>query len=176
MAAETSIPATLTPTTHGPPATVASSTSGVPGGPLEFSDGRFLGIRQGSLLADASAVLGVEPIRLSEADLTGADAGCTQTPDVWVIQNAGLTLYFEELDGINSTLTNWTYEGGPVAGFDELVAPHDIHIGDTRSDVTAAYTNFDDLHSVIDVYQPFPLRFALDGDTITWFGVIDCGD
>ena len=75
---------------------------------------------------------------------------------------------------ITTTVINWTYYGGPVAGRAELVAPNDIRVGDRRQDLVTAYTDFQDFGDEIDVYQPAPLRFGLEGGTIKWFGVIDC--
>jgi hypothetical protein len=150
-----------------------TATSSPPGGRLDFIDGRFLGIRQGTLLADATEVLGVEPVQASSLDPATLRA-CLSTADAWVVRTGGLTLVFEEVEGVGALLTNWTYEGGPIAGYDELYAPHDLRIGDTRHDLTTAFPDSSEHGDAIDIYQPFLLRFGLDGDTIAWFGVIDC--
>jgi hypothetical protein len=70
-------------------------------------------------------------------------------------------------------LTNWSYVGGPVAGFTEMVAPGGIRIGETRDQLVEAYPEHADYGDEIDVSSPF-LEFILDGDAIMRFGVIEC--
>jgi hypothetical protein len=141
---------------------------------LEFVDGKFLGIAQGSRLPDVVLILGITPVRVSELDPADVPFACTGTDDPSVIRTGGLALVFEDVAADTSVLTNWTYSGGPIAGYEELVAPNGVKVGDTRQDLTTAYTDFQDFGDVIDVYQPVHLRFAFEGDTIKWFGIIDC--
>jgi hypothetical protein len=139
-------------------------------------DGRFLGAAQGALLADVAVAFGLTPARSSEIDPLG-ELGCTGTEDPWVIQSGGLTMVFEDWEGSAHTamLTNWSYAGGPVAGFTEMVAPRGIRVGSTRQDVAAAYPEAVDLdREYIYVYEPVNMRFRLTGDTVEWFGVVDC--
>ena len=156
-------------------ATVSSTTTlSSTRGPLEFVDGKFLGIRQGSLLADAAAALGVTPVPISGLDQSEPVYACTGTPDPWVIRTGGLTLVFESSAPEPKFLTNWRYIGGPVASFTEMVAPNDMRIGDTRAKLEAAYPGFTDLVDEIDVSTPMSLRFGVENDTVNWFGIIDC--
>lgn len=101
---------------------------------------------------------------------------CTNTPEPWVIRTGGLTLVFENPDGSSedhASLTNWRYIGGPVAGITEMVAPHDIRIGDTRDKVEAANPDFTDYVDELWVSNPF-LRFGVPNGVVEWFGIIDC--
>jgi hypothetical protein len=142
---------------------------------LEFVDGTFVGIRQGSLLTDAVTALGVEPVPLSEVDLAEPVYACTGTADPWVIRSGGLTLVFERpTPSDDFRLTNWRYIGGPVAGFTEMVAPFDIRIGDPRSKLEAANPGFADYVDEIDVGDPFYLRYGVENNIVNWFGIIDC--
>ena len=92
----------------------------------------------------------------------------------WSIRTGGLTLVFEGQSEASSALTNWTYSGGPVAGFTELVAPNGIRIGDNRADVAAAHPGATDLGDEVAVASPVVLRFAMDEDVVESFGIIDC--
>ena len=158
-------PPTLTSPTEAPPTTT---------GPLEFVDGTFVGIRQGSLLTDAVTALGVEPMTVSEAELAGPVYACTGTADPWVIRSGGLTLVFERWTPSDDyVLTNWRYIGGPVAGFTEMVGPGDIRIGDTRGKVEEAFPDFTDLGDELMVSSPVQ-RFGLVDNIVDWFGPIDC--
>ena len=161
--------ATTAPTTAVPVTTIASDA-----GPLEFVDGKLLGIAQGTELAFATAALGVTPVRLNDVEFDPPVIGCTGTPDPWVIRTGGLTLVFESLPGEEPILSNWTYTGGPVAGFTEIIAPNGIRIGDPRSAVEAANPGFLDLIDQIDVNEPFYLRYDVENDVVNWFGIVDC--
>jgi hypothetical protein len=141
---------------------------------LEFVDGKFLGIAQGSPLTFAAEVLGVTPVPLVGAVLDPPVRACTGTPDPWVIRTGGLTLVFEGSSAESAFLTNWTYTGGPVAVFTEMLAPADIRIGDTRDQLEAAYPGFTDYGDEIDVSAPLYLRFGVENNTVSWFGIIDC--
>lgn len=169
-------PPTSATTTQTAEVATSSSTPPASAARFDFVDGRFVGTGPSTLFADATAVLGVEPVRMSEVDLADRVRPCTGTADPWVVQTGGLTLYFEEFEGSGATLTNWTYDGGPIEGVGELVAPNDVRIGDTRQDLMVAHTELQDFGDQVLVNQPVPLRFGLDGDTITWFGVIDCAE
>lgn len=143
-------------------------------GPLEFVDGTFLDIRQGSLLTDVVAVLGVGTMMLSEAERAQPVYACTGTADPRVIRSGGLTLVFERWTPSDDyVLTNWRYIGGPVAGFTEMVGPGNIRIGDTRDKVEAAFPDFTDLGDEISVGSPVQ-RFGLVDNIVDWFGPIDC--
>jgi hypothetical protein len=182
---ETAVPTTPVSTSTAP--TVPASTSTVPAstlpastvpdtvapGPLEFVDGTFLGISQGTLMTDAAAALSASPVALSDLDPSVTVFACTGTPDPAVIQSGGLTLVFESWEGTPAVLTNWMYVGGPVGRFTEMVAPHDLRIGDSRDQVVAAYPDFMDLGNEIAVFDP-TLRFAFEDGVIAWFGIIDC--
>jgi len=140
---------------------------------LEFVDGAFLGIEQGTLMTDAASTLAATPVRLSELAVTPTVQACTG-PDPWVIQTGDLTLYFDGSTADTAFLTNWTYFGGPIAGYTELIAPPDIRIGDSRDEVIAANPDFMDLGDEIHVFEPVLLRFAFVDNMIEWFGIIDC--
>ena len=171
----TTVPATTVTTATTAPATAAPATTIAGGaGPLEFVDGKLLGIAQGTELAFATTALGVTPVRLNDAEFDPPVIGCTGTPDPWVIRTGGLTLVFESLPGEEPILSNWTYTGGPVAGFTEIIAPNGIRIGDPRSAVEAANPGFLDLVDQIDVFEPFYLRYDVENDVVNWFGIVDC--
>ena len=170
----TTIPATTIPVTTTPATTAPATTIATDRGPLEFVDGKLLGISQGTELAFATAALGVTPVRLNDVEFDPPVSGCTGTPDPLVIRTGGLTLVFEAFEGEEPILSNWTYTGGPVAGYSEIVAPFEIRIGDSRSKVEAANPGFLDLRDQIDVYEPFYLRYDVENDVVNWFGIIDC--
>jgi hypothetical protein len=143
-------------------------------GPVQLVDGRVYGIGRGTPLGDAVDVLGVDPVAASALDPTAIQRACTGLSESWVIQSGGLTLFFEGSSAEDAWLTNWWYSGGPIAGSTELVTSTGIRVGDSRQDILAAHTGVSDLGTEIDVVHPSPLRYGLDGDTVTWFGVIDC--
>lgn len=141
--------------------------------PLEVVDGRFLGIGQGSSLAEALQVLGVKPV-LESADQF-ATAACSAVHDErWVMHAEGLTLVFEGTGPATARLANWQYTGGPAMGFTEMVAPKGITVGGTRQDILAAYDVTTDSGNFIDVDDPVQLRFGLDRGSISWFGSTSC--
>lgn len=151
-------------------------------GQLEVVGGEFLGIGSGSLLPDAVRVLGVAPTveqpdqGVGRFDPALSWAPCLTLPgDHWSISAEGLTLLFEGRSIDDARLTNWVYTGGPVAGYAQMVAPEGITIGRTRQDIDAAYPQAVALGGdAIDVYEPVLLRFGMSGDTIEWFGRVDC--
>jgi hypothetical protein len=162
---------TVTPQTWTAP--VSTTTDGTDG-PVEVVDGTVHEIGRGMRLPDAIRILGVSPIPASDLEPEVSDRACTSTAMPWVVRTGGLTLVFEGPSPDRAWLTNWWYSGGPAAGFTEVLAPHGVAIGERRDDVIRAYGAVTDLGEVIDVVDPAPLRFGLDGDRITWFGVIDC--
>lgn len=147
-------------------------------GPLEFVDGRFAGIAQGTLLTDAAEALGVAPQLLFDTEPLPGVGVCNGTEAPWVIRTGGLQLVFEDLEGSADTafLTNWGYIGGPVAGFTEMIAPRGIKIGMTRQELLDAYPEVEDPYhdTEIYVYEPVSMRFGLTDDTVQWFGIVDC--
>jgi hypothetical protein len=140
---------------------------------LEFVDGKFLGIAEGSLLTSAAQALGISPVPFSEAEFDTPVYACTGTPDPWVIRTGGLTLVFEGSSADTAILTNWTYTGGDAAGFTEMVAPRGIRIGDSRESLIAAYPDYVDYGDEITVTDPY-LEFVIDNETVTRFGIIEC--
>jgi hypothetical protein len=164
--------ATSTVATSAPVGPVSSTTTVTREGPLEFVDGKFLGIAQGSLLTDAVSALGVAPVLLY--DLDPPAFACTGTDAPWAIRSGGLTLVFEGSSEDTAFLTNWMYIGGSVAEFTEMVAPNDVRIGDARGKVEAAYPGFSDIGDEIAVSNPVYLRFAFENNMVNWFGIIDC--
>ena len=58
-----------------------------------------------------------------------------------------------------------------MAGFTEMVDESGLTIGDTRQEIEAAYPASADF---VDEIFVTGLRFGLDGETIAWFGMIDC--
>ncbi len=163
----------LTSTTNAtsttPPA-MAGNASGV----LEFVDGALLGIHLGSLLSAAAESFGLTPAHLADVESDPPVRACTGTPAPWAIRSGGLIMVFEGDSAETAILTNWTYTGGPVAGFAEIVAPHDVRIGDPRADVVEANPDGDDYGDEIHVGSPFYLRYGIDNDVVAWFGIIDC--
>jgi hypothetical protein len=129
-------------------------------------------------MADAAAALDIPPVHASTVDMSSTIAGaCTGTPDPWVIVAGGLTLFFEDFDGSADTafLTNWNYTGGPVGRFTEMIAPRGIGVGSTRQDIAAAYPEVEFIDdSEIFIVEPVNMRFAMSGDTVQWFGIVDC--
>jgi hypothetical protein len=154
--------------------TTATTTTVTKPGALEFVDGKLLGIAQYSLLTFAAQVLGVTPVPLYDQEFDPPVHACTGTLQPWVIRSGGLTLVFEGSSADTAVLTNWTYTGGPAAGFTEIVAPYDIRIGDPRSKLEAANPDRADYVNEIHVGTPFYLRYGLENDVVNWFGIIDC--
>jgi hypothetical protein len=146
-------------------------TEQVPEEPV-VAGGYFLGIGPGTRLMDAAKVLNLTPV-LNAQPIVGA--ACLGGGDFWVLSSGGLTLYFEGPVGSSSVetaiLTNWNYTGGPVREFAELTTDKGIRIGGTRQDIIAAYPSAADVGNEILVTG---MRFGLGGDTITWFGQVDC--
>ena len=174
MIASTTVGTTTIAQTPAPSLTSPTDAPPTTTGPLEFVDGTFLGMRQGSLLTDAVTALGVEPMTASEAELTGPVYACTGTTDPMVIRSAGLTLVFEHLTPSDDyVLTNWRYTGGPVAGFTEMVGPGNIRIGDPRDKVEAAFPDLADMGDQLSVSSPVQ-RYGLVDNIVDWFGPIDC--
>ena len=65
--------------------------------------------------------------------------------------------------------------GGPARGYTGIVAPGDVRIGDPRSAVEAANPGFVDIGGgLLDVYDPFALRYGVESGNLDWFGIIDC--
>ena len=86
-------------------------------------------------------------------------------------------MVFEDPEGVveEARLTNWSYFGGPVGGYTEMVAPLGIRVGSTRQEILAAYPESQEMgRDYIFVYQPVNMRFAMSGDTVAWFGIVDC--
>lgn len=157
------------------PTTTDAPTTSPTSDPLEVVAGTFLGIGLGSPLADGTRALAVAPVT-EQADQAVSFEACLYYPgERWMVYAGGLTLVWEGQSSAEARLTNWQYKGGAVAGFKGMVARNGVTVGDTRQDILAAYDDADELGDTIVVDQG-RLRFGLDGDTIVWFGVIDCGD
>lgn len=139
-------------------------------------DGAVSGIRQGSSLTEAAATLQLTPEHFTP-DRPPEDPppffGCTGTPDPWLLRSGGLTLVFEGTSSETAAMTNWMYVGGPTLGFSKLVAPGGLEVGGTRAQVVGMFPDHQDFGNEIHLVTPL-LRFYLDGDTITAFGIIDC--
>jgi hypothetical protein len=163
-AAETSVPAVTatSPTPTGPPPA------------LVFVDGEFHGIRWDASMTDAAAQLGVDPLPRDHVDPSVKVYACSDADDAMVIASGGLVLFYETLSvDADPVLTNWSYTGGPVGNFPELVAPGGVRIGDTRDALVAAFPRFTDYGSEIVVVNPY-LEFIIDDGVITRFGIIEC--
>jgi hypothetical protein len=173
IASRTVVTTTGVTTTGVTTTAVTTTTVGEPRA-LEFVDGQLLGISQGSQLTSAEDILGVTALPMFGNEFDPPISACTGTPDPRVIRTGGLTLVFEGSSLETAFLTNWTYTGGPAAGFTEIVAPGDIRIGDPRSKLEAANPGFASYGGEIDVGSPFYLRYGVENDTVNWFGVIDC--
>ncbi|MCU1503815.1 MAG: hypothetical protein JWM12_3169 [Ilumatobacteraceae bacterium] len=154
--------------------TTADSSTTTPARPLEFVDGKFLGISQGVTLDDVVGILGIAPKPMSQVSLDPRVEACPGTPEPSIIQTGGLTLMFEGIPSQPTILTNWAYTGGPVAEFTELVAPGGIRIGDTRQAFVAAHPDAMDLVDEMQIAEA-QLRFRFDEhDTIVTFGIVEC--
>lgn len=176
-ASSTSTVVSSLPVTSSPPVTAPSTTTTAVANEtvaLEFVDGALLGIAQGSSLTSAMSAFGVTPVPYFGTDFDPPVNSCTGTPEPWVIRSGGLTLVFEGSSEETAVLTNWTYTGGPTAGFAEIVAPGDMRIGDPRSKFEAANPTFTDYGGELDVGEPFFLRYGFENDVVSWFGIIDC--
>jgi hypothetical protein len=160
----------LTTATAVTPTTEVSTSSAASRGPLEVVNGVFLGISQGSLLVDAARALNLTPVLNPQTN----GYGCMGNGDVWVLASGGLNLYFEGSSAETAVLTNWSYTGGPLLGFTEMVDAKGIGVGDTRQELLAAYPSAADYGTQIFPPDGSNMRFDLVGDTIDWFGVIDC--
>ena len=186
---ETTAPVTTAPATTAPATTAAATTTPVTTalattapattivsepGPLEFVDGKLLGIAQGTSLTFAADTLGIEPVRLNDVEFDPPVFACTGTPDPWMIRTGGLTLVFEAFEGEEPILSNWTYTGGPAAGYSEIVAPFDVRIGDPRGKLEEANPDFAGYGDEVHVGTPFYLRYYFENDVLIRFGIIDC--
>lgn len=143
---------------------------------LQIVHGRFLGIGVGSSLADALRTLGVTPVVAQVGQPSGAIAmhPCLAGGEHWVIDAAGLSLMFEGPSAGAAKLTTWQYTGGPTIGFTQLVAPHGITIGSTRSEVLEAYDTTVEIGDAIEVDPPVALQFGLSSGAVAWFGDVSC--
>ena len=144
--------------------------------PLVVAHGRLLGIGVGSSLADALRTLGLTPVVEPGAQPSGAIAmhPCLGGSEHWVIHAANLTLMFEGPSTGAARLTTWQYTGGPSIGFTQVVAPHGITIGSTRSEVLAAYDTAVEIGDAIEVASPVSLQFGLHSGAVAWFGDVSC--
>ena len=144
--------------------------------PLVVSHGRLLGIGVGSSLADALRTVGLTPVVETAAQPSGAIAmhPCLGGGEHWVIHAANLTLMFEGPSAGAAKLTTWQYAGGPAIGFTQVVAPHGVTIGSTRSEVLAAYDTAVEIGDAIEVASPVALQFGLHSGAVAWFGDVSC--
>ena len=81
-----------------------------------------------------------------------------------------MNLFFEGDSADTAILTNWHYTGGTAAGYSKMVA-NGVTVGSSRQDLLSADPA---AYSTGDEVAALSLQFFLDGDTVTWFGVIDC--
>lgn len=99
---------------------------------------------------------------------------CASFPETRTVTWGGLQIVLEPREP--GAISNWRYTGfDPAAPQVELEASSGVTIGSTRADVLAAYNNKQDFGDVIDTYDGGELRFGMEGDVVTWFGVIFCG-
>jgi hypothetical protein len=97
----------------------------------------------------------------------------------WITRLDGLYIVWEGVSQADAVSLNWGYTGASVNGSPQLVTSTGLTIGASRADVIAAYADAKDVGTEIEVLPPgaaIPLRFMLQGDTVTWIGRIDCGD
>jgi hypothetical protein len=158
-----------------PPTTTAGASV-----ELSVRQGRLLGVGTGTSLGEALRTLGVKPVAepvdgtSGVADRASDLSACSSSGGMrWSVHSGGLAMAFEGSSAESARLTTWRYAGGPALGFTVIVAPGNIRIGDSREELIAAYKNAYDLGDVVDVDSAH-LRFGVDGDTITWFGSLDC--
>ena len=133
-------------------------------------------------MPDAVAILGIAPIAIPASDFTSTAWACRSGLPAWRIQNGTWEMIFEGDSEAQAVLSDWRYQGGPIAGYTGIVAPFGVHVGDSRADVQAVLGSYSDSSDIgsgdIYVYGspvgPSGLRFEIPGATVVSFGVIDC--
>ena len=157
---------------------MTSSPTTVAQGPLEVVEGRFLGIGHGSRISEAERVLGVPAILehagqiYTQSNSTIQVPACLTPPgDHWAIYADGLNLFFEGSSKETAAITNWNYTGGPVAGFTQMVDSSGLTIGDTQQEIETAYPSLTNYSDEVFITG---MRLGLEGDSIVWFGDVDC--